>query len=132
MKPTISGALLDELLKSYAQPGDLLGPDGLLTELENRCLQDLLINCVDGLTSFAQALESSYPKCRIQRGIVHQLRNSLRYVNWKYRKAITADLKTIDSAPTEEVARIALAAFHANHDAKHPANALKERMPKKP
>jgi putative transposase len=51
----------------------------------------------------------------------HQLRNSLKYVNWKDRKALAADLKTIYSAPTEEAARIALKTFRATHDAKHPA-----------
>ena len=48
------------------------------------------------------------------------MRNSLKYVNWKDRKTIAADLKTIYSAPTEEAARIALAAFRATQDAKHP------------
>ena len=91
------------------------------TELKNRGLQDIFICCVDGLSGFAQALESVYPKCRVQRCIVHQLRNSLKYVNWKDRKAIAADLKTIYSAPTEEAARIALAAFRTAHDTKHPA-----------
>ena len=91
------------------------------TELKNRGLQDIFICCVDGLSGFAQALESVFPKCRVQRCIVHQLRNSLKYVNWKDRKAIAADLKTIYSAPTEDAAQIALAAFRATHDAKHPA-----------
>ena len=91
------------------------------TELKNRGLQDIFICCVDGLSGFAQALEAIYPKCRVQRCIVHQLRNSLKYVNWKDRKAIAADLKTIYSAPTEQAARIALEAFRATHDARHPA-----------
>jgi putative transposase len=75
------------------------------TELKNRGLADIFICCVDGLSGFAQALESVYPKCRVQRCIVHQLRNSLKYVNWKDRKAVAADLKTIYAAP----------------DARHPA-----------
>ena len=74
-----------------------------------------------GLSGFAQALEAVYPKCRVQRGIVHPLRNSLKYVNWKDRKAIAADLKIIYAASTEDAAEIALAAFRATHDAKHPA-----------
>jgi putative transposase len=69
-------------------------------ELKNRGLADIFICCVDGLSGFAQALESVCPKCRVQRCIVHQLRNSLKYVNWKDRQAIAADLKTIYSAPT--------------------------------
>lgn len=91
------------------------------TELKNRGLQDIFICCVDGLSGFAPALEAVFPKCRVQRCIVHQLRNSLKYVNWKDRKQIAADLKTIYSAPTEAAARTALEAFRATHDAKHPA-----------
>jgi putative transposase len=91
------------------------------TELKNRGLNDIFICCVDGLSGFAQALEAVYPKCRVQRCIVHQLRNSLRYVNWKDRKRISADLKTIYTAPTEEAARTALGSFRAAHDKNHPA-----------
>jgi putative transposase len=91
------------------------------TELKNRGLQDIFICCVDGLSGFAQALEAVFPKCRVQRCIVHQLRNSLKFVNWKERKQIAADLKSIYSAPSEEAALIALQAFRDKHDAKHPA-----------
>lgn len=91
------------------------------TELKNRGLTDIFICCVDGLSGFAPALEAVFPKCRVQRCIVHQLRNSLKYVNWKDRKQIAGDLKTIYSAPTEAAARTALEAFRATHDAKHPA-----------
>lgn len=91
------------------------------TELKNRGLHDIFICCVDGLSGFPEALESVFPKCRVQRCIVHQLRNSLKFVNWKDRKQIAADLKTIYSAPTEAAARSALEAFRKLHDAKHPA-----------
>ena len=91
------------------------------TELKNRGLQDIFICCVDGLSGFPQALEAVFPQCRVQRCIVHQLRNSLKFVNWKERKQIAADLKAIYSAPTEEAALAALAAFRATHDARHPA-----------
>lgn len=94
---------------------------GVATELKNRGLQDIFICCVDGLSGFGPALEAVYPQCRVQRCIVHQLRNSLKYVNWKERKAIAADLKTIYSAPTQKAARAALEAFRATHDARHPA-----------
>jgi putative transposase len=90
------------------------------TELKNRGLQDILICCVDGLSGFPQALEAVYPKCRVQCCVVHQLRNSLKYVNWKDRKAIAAELKTIYTAPTEQAALAALETFRATHDAKHP------------
>ena len=91
------------------------------TELKNRGLHDIFICCVDGLSGFAQALEAVYPQTRVQRCIVHQLRNSLKFVNWKERKQIAADLKTIYSAPTEQAARLALQSFRASHDARHPA-----------
>jgi putative transposase len=91
------------------------------TELKNRGLQDIFICCVDGLTGFAQALETIYPKCRVQRCIVHQLRNSLKYVAWKERKQVAADLKPIYTAPTEEAARSALATFRATYDRLYPA-----------
>jgi putative transposase len=94
---------------------------GVATELKNRGLTDIFICCVDGLSGFAQALEAVFPKTRVQRCIVHQLRNSLKYVNWKERQQIAADLKTIYTAPTEPAARLALQAFRASHDARHPA-----------
>ena len=91
------------------------------TELKNRGLQDIFICCVDGLSGFAGALEAVYPKCRVQRCIVHQLRNSLKFVNWKKRKAIAADLREIYTAPSVESAEAALARFRITHDAEHPA-----------
>jgi putative transposase len=93
---------------------------GVATELKNRGLNDIIICCVDGLSGFAPALEAVYPKCRVQRCIVHQIRNSLKYVNWKQRRQIAADLKTIYTAPTEQAALGALQAFRASHDARHP------------
>jgi len=94
---------------------------GVATELKNRGLQDIFICCVDGLSGFAAALEAVYPKCRVQRCIVHQLRNSLKFVNWKKRKAIAADLREIYTAPSVESAEAALARFRLTHDAEHPA-----------
>jgi putative transposase len=94
---------------------------GVATELKNRGLLDIFICCVDGLSGFAPALEAVYPKTRVQRCIVHQLRNSLKYVNWKERGKIAADLRTIYTAPTEAAARTALDVFRATHDARHPA-----------
>jgi putative transposase len=94
---------------------------GVATELKNRGLADIFICCVDGLSGFGPALESVYPKCRIQRCIVHQLRNSLRFVSWKERKAVAASLRTIYTAATAAAARTALDAFRAGHDARFPA-----------
>ena len=72
------------------------------TELKNRGLQEIFICCVVGRSSFAQALKAVYPKCHVQRCIVHQLRNNLKYVNWKDRKVITADLKTVSTKEENE------------------------------
>lgn len=90
------------------------------TELKNRGLNDILICCVDGLSGFGPALEAVFPRCQIQRCIVHQLRNSLRFVAWKDRKVIAAELKTIYTAPTAEAAKLALDAFRATYDARFP------------
>jgi putative transposase len=91
------------------------------TELKNRGLEDIVICCVDGLSGFAEALEAIYPKTRVQRCIVHQLRNSLKFVSWKERKRLAAELKAIYSAPTAAAGWLALQAFRASHDARYPA-----------
>lgn len=91
------------------------------TELKNRGLHDIFICCVDGLSGFPQALEAVYPKTRVQRCIVHMIRNSLKFVGWKERQQVAADLKPIYNAPTEAAARTALETFRATHDARYPA-----------
>ncbi|HAH2568592.1 TPA: hypothetical protein GF726_24650, partial [Escherichia coli] len=80
----------------------------VLTELKNRGLNDILIACVDGLKGFPDAINTVYPKARIQLCIVHMVRNSLRFVSWKDYKAVTRDLKAIYQAPTEEAGQQAL------------------------
>ncbi len=92
----------------------------VLTELKNRGVQDILIACVDGLTGFPEAIETAYPKTQVQLCIVHMVRNSLKYVSWKQRKAVAADLKTIYSAPNVESAEEALAAFEATYQDRFP------------
>jgi len=94
---------------------------GVATELRNRGLNDIFICCVDGLSGFGPALEAVYPNCRIQRCIVHQLRNSLRFVGWKERKAVASQLRRIYTAPTAQAAKTALEDFRAVHDARYPA-----------
>lgn len=91
------------------------------TELKNRGLSDIFICCVDGLNGFARALETVYPKTRVQRCVVHLLRHSLSFVNWKERKAVADALKPIYQAPTAEAARAALDDFRSRHDARFPA-----------
>ena len=93
----------------------------VLTELRNRGIQDILIACVDGLTGFPDAIETIYPKAKIQLCIVHMMRNSLNYVSWKQRKAVAADLKRIYQSATAEDAERELEAFCERWDAKLPS-----------
>lgn len=93
---------------------------GLLNEIKNRGVQDVLIFAIDGLNGFKQAIEAVYPQAEIQRCIVHQIRSSLRYVSWKDRKAVAKDLKTVYTAPTEEDAQLALTEFHDIWGKKYP------------
>jgi len=83
----------------------------ILTELQGRGLQDILIAAVDGLTGFPDAIGSLYPKTEVQLCIVHMVRGSLKYVGWKERKDVAKDLRAIYTAPTAEAAEQALDAF---------------------
>jgi putative transposase len=83
----------------------------VLTELKNRGVEDILIAAIDGLKGFPEAIESVFPKTQIQLCIVHMIRNSMRYVPWKERKKVAAQLRTIYTAPTLEAAEQALDAF---------------------
>ena len=87
----------------------------ILTQLKNRGVADILIACVDGLTGFPEAIEAAYPKAQVQLCIVHMVRNSLKYVSWKQRKAVAADLKLIYSAPDIETAEKALSDFEVKY-----------------
>lgn len=93
----------------------------VLTELKNRGVQDILFTCVDGLTGFVEAIESVYPKATTQLCIVHIIRNSLRYVSYKERKAVVADLKCIYEAATLEEAELGLRDFASKWDKQYPA-----------
>jgi putative transposase len=83
----------------------------VFNELKSRGVEDCFIACVDGLKGLPQAIEAMYPQTRVQLCIVHQVRNSLKYVSWKDRKAVAASLRSIYTAPTEASARAALTAF---------------------
>jgi putative transposase len=76
----------------------------VLTDLKNRGVKDVFIACVDGLKGFPQAIETVFPQTQVQLCIVHLTRASLNYVNWKERKAVTADLKAIYRAGTVQQA----------------------------
>lgn len=93
----------------------------VLTELRNRGVQDILFACVDGLVGFVEAIETVYPRTTTQLCIVHVIRNSLRYVSYKDRKAVVTDLKTIYEASTIEEAELALEAFSNKWDKQFPA-----------
>ena len=80
----------------------------VLNELKNRGVKDILIICADGLSGIKEAIAAAFPKTEYQRCIVHQVRNTLKYVPDKDRKAFAADLKTIYHASDEEKARQAL------------------------
>ena len=92
----------------------------VLTELQNRGVEDILIACVDGLKGFPDAINTVYPETHIQLCIVHMIRNSLRFVSWKHYKAVTADLKLIYQADTEEIALSQLEAFSDKWDEQYP------------
>lgn len=78
----------------------------VLNSLKNRGVKDILIICADGLTGIREAIQTAYPSTEYQRCIVHQVRNTLKYVSDKDRKEFAKDLKTIYNAPNEEQGRI--------------------------
>jgi len=81
---------------------------GVLTDLQNRGVQDILIASVDGLTGFPEAIQAIFPKTEVQLCVVHQIRNSLRYVGSKHQKAFMVDLKRVYQALNKEAAESAL------------------------
>lgn len=93
---------------------------GVLTELQTRGVKDILIACVDGLKGFPDAINTVFPETQIQLCIVHMVRNSIKFVPWKDYKPVTADLKQIYQANTEEEALLALERFSERWDSKYP------------
>ena len=93
----------------------------ILTELQNRGIKDIFIACVDGLKGFPEAINTAYPDTKVQLCIVHMVRNSLRFVSWKDRKAVAADLKKIYSSPTVDEAERELDNFAEVWDKKYAA-----------
>ena len=81
---------------------------GVLNELKNRGVKDILIICADGLSGIKEAVSAAFPQTELQRCIVHQVRNTLKYVGNKNMKEFANDLKTIYHAPSEEAALSAL------------------------
>ena len=83
----------------------------ILTELRQRGVEDILVLCADGLTGMPEAVEAAFPRAIFQTCIVHMVRSSTRFVPWKERKAVCADLRTIYTAETAEAAEAALDGF---------------------
>ena len=96
----------------------------VLNELKNRGVKDILIICADGLSGIKEAIAAAFPKTEYQRCIVHQVRNTLKYVPDKDRKAFASDLKTIYHASDEEKARLALNRVTEKWTVKYP-NSMK-------
>ncbi|MEA5072846.1 MAG: IS256 family transposase [Eubacterium aggregans] len=92
----------------------------ILNELKNRGVQDILILCADGLTGIKEAIAAAFPKTEYQRCIVHQVRNTLKYVSEKDRKAFAVDLKTIYHASSEEKGQEALERVNQKWAPKYP------------
>jgi len=92
----------------------------VLTDLNNRGVKDILIACVDGLKGFPEAIESIYPDTEIQHCIIHQIRNSMKYVASKNQKAFMADLKCVYKAATLNAAEAALDELEAKWGDKYP------------
>lgn len=80
----------------------------VLTELQNRGVDDILIACVDGLTGFPQAIEAIFPQAIVQRCVIHQIRHTLRYVTWADQKEFMKDLKRVYQANSREEAEVNL------------------------
>ena len=92
----------------------------ILTEFRQRGVQDIFVMCADGLTGLPEAVEASFPQAIFQTCIVHMVRASTRFVPWKDRRAVCADLRAIYGAADEESARSALAKFEAKWDPRYP------------
>ena len=92
----------------------------VLNGLKNRGVEDIFIACTDNLTGFSSAIEAVFPKTEIQNCIIHQLRNSSKYVSYKDIKALMADLKAVYAAVDEAAALDALDVFSEHWDKKYP------------
>jgi transposase-like protein len=93
----------------------------VFNDIKNRGVEDCFVACVDGLKGLPEAIEAVYPETQVQLCIVHKVRNALRYVPWKERKAVAADLRAIYGAATLEEAEQALERFAERWDEKYPA-----------
>ena len=93
---------------------------GVLTDLKARGVEDILITVTDNLNGFTETIKSVFPTSTTQICVVHQIRNSCRYVVWKEKKEFTSDLKNIYNAPTKEAAKMELENFEQKWGTKYP------------
>lgn len=93
----------------------------VISEIQSRGVQDILIACVDGLKGFPEAIEAVFPQTEVQVCIVHMVRNSFKYVPYKNSREFTADLKKIYRAPSEEAGEKALREFTQKWKEQYPA-----------
>lgn len=99
----------------------------VMNGIRNRGVEDILIACVDGLTGFTNAIEAVFPKTEIQQCIIHQIRNTTKFVSYKDIKALMADLKNIYAAIDEQTALYELDAFDEKWGNKYPKIAVSWR-----
>ncbi|MBP2658223.1 MAG: transposase mutator type, partial [Firmicutes bacterium] len=100
---------------------------GVLNSLKNRGVDDILITCVDGLSGFSNAIEAVFEKAQIQQCVIHQIRNSTKYVSYKEIKELMADLKKVYTAVDEQTALYQLDSFDEKWSKKYPKIALSWR-----
>ena len=93
---------------------------GMLNDLKNRGLRDVLFFCVDGLAGFKEAISAVYPDAQIQRCVIHMLRNSFKYVNYQDLKKFSSDFRAVYNAPTEAAALSELEAVRDRWGKKYP------------
>ena len=92
----------------------------VLTDLQSRGLEDILIACIDNLSGFADAIEAIYPKTEVQLCVIHQIRNSRKYLAWKDTRAFMADLKRVYQARNREQAHYQLDQLEQTWGHKYP------------
>jgi putative transposase len=100
----------------------------VLNDLAHRGVEDILVCCVDGLTGFPEAIEAVFPQAWVQTCIVHQIRNSMRFVTYQDRKRVAADLRPVYRAVNADAAEAALAAFDEKWGQKYPMIAASWRQ----
>ena len=93
---------------------------GMLNDLKNRGVQDVLFFCVDGLPGFKDAIQAVFPQAQIQRCVIHMLRNSFKYVNYNDLKKFSADFRAVYNAPNESAALSELETIKEKWGKKYP------------